>query len=44
LNITLKGRCREPYNARHSSVSWNLWSARIRYGLPSSTATVSMSC
>jgi hypothetical protein len=24
LNITLKGRCREPYNARHSSVSWNL--------------------
>jgi hypothetical protein len=24
LNITLKGLCREPYNARHSSVSWNL--------------------
>jgi integrase len=24
LNITLKGRYREPYNARHSSVSWNL--------------------
>jgi integrase len=24
LQITLKGRYREPYNARHSSVSWNL--------------------
>jgi len=24
LTITLKGRYREPYNARHSSVSWNL--------------------
>jgi hypothetical protein len=24
LTLTLKGRYREPYNARHSSVSWNL--------------------
>ncbi len=24
LTITLKGRYRDPYNARHSSVSWNL--------------------
>ena len=24
LQVTLKGRYREPYNARHSSVSWNL--------------------
>src|SRR5580693_3999011 len=24
LTATLKGRYREPYNARHSSVSWNL--------------------
>ena len=24
LTVTLKGRYREPYNARHSSVSWNL--------------------
>jgi len=24
LSITLKGRYREPYNARHSSLSWNL--------------------
>jgi hypothetical protein len=24
LNITLTGRYREPYNARHSSVSWNV--------------------
>jgi integrase len=24
LTVTLKGRYREPYNARHSSVTWNL--------------------
>jgi hypothetical protein len=28
LQITFKGRYREPYNTRHSSVSWNLMAGK----------------
>jgi integrase len=28
LTVSLKGRDREPYNARHSSVTWNLMTGK----------------
>lgn len=40
----LNCRYREPYNARHISVSWNLMIGKTRCGWPSSTATACRRC
>ena len=34
LTVTLKSRYREPYNARHSSVTWNLMIGRNPLKVP----------